>query len=425
MRPAVILKSDFIVGKSSTQQYKNYIRYIDRDEAKVKSEEHINYEVDEEEFEGYLDYLNRDKAKHSSSLENDEGLFNDKQDKLSRKERLEISKSFNEAQKNGAVLWRDVYSFDNEWLKENGFLKNGVLNEKEIKIATRNAMKKCFDEENLNEHGFWVGGIHYNTDNIHVHVASTEKINTREVIKYKRYDDNNTEYEVEEPKGKRLKRTEDKMKSSFINSLTNREMSLERMSQLRYSLHHSVTIDHYNLRQHRLLKEIQKQLPNEKTQWQYNNKNVKHIQPLIDQYTHNYMNKHHKKEFDEYKQLVKEDSEYNKALYGEGKKEKDRYKNSEAYKMKDLNSKMGNALLKELKEQGNKSHKSYEVKKEEQRYLHQDKARNIKTYNQTPLTKYDLYKIKNAFNNHRRKHEVENENQKLERKIERDNEMEL
>lgn len=423
MRPAVILKSDFIIGKNNTQQYRNYIRYIGRDDAKSKTIEHVQSAIDEKEFEGYLDYLNRDKAKNHFINENSESLFNDKQDTLNRNDRLQISKSFNEAQKNGAVLWRDVYSFDNEWLKENGFLNDGVLNEKEIKNATRNAMKKCFDEEKLNEHGFWVGGIHYNTDNIHVHVASTEKINTREIIKYKRYDDQNNEYEVEEPKGKRLKKTEDKMKSSFINALTNREMSLEKMSQLRYSLHHSITIDKYNLKQHKLLKEIQKQLPKEKTQWQYNNKNVKHVQPLIDEYTHNYMNKHHKSEFNEYKQLVKDDSEYNKALYGEGKKEKDRYKNSEAYKMQDLNSKMGNALLKELKKQSTKTQKTYEAYNDKQ--IHQDRTKNIKSYHRPQITRYDLYKIKNAFNDHRRKHEVENENQRLERKIERDNELDL
>ena len=419
----MILKSDFIIGNSSTKEYKNYIRYIDREEA--KSTEHFQAEVDEEEFEGYLDYLNRDQAKQTLKKAKDEALFNDQHDHLNRRERIEISKSFNDAQKNGAVLWRDVYSFDNEWLKENGFLKDGVLNEKEIKNATRNAMKKCFDEEKLNEHGFWVGGIHYNTDNIHVHVASTEKINTREVIKYRRYDEKNNEYEVEEPKGKRLKRTEDNMKSSFINTLTNREMSLERMSQLRYSLHHSITVDHYNLKQHQLLKEIQKQLPKEKSQWQYNNKNVKRIQPLIDQYTHNYMNRHHKQEFDEYKQLVKEDSEYNKALYGEGDKEKDRYKNSEAYKMKDLNSKMGNALLKELKEQSNKRQSTSELGNEKQKHLHQDKVKNIKSYHRSPITKYDLYKIKNAFNKQRRERELEAENRKLESSIQRDNEMEL
>lgn len=51
MRPAVILKSDFIIGKNNTQQYRNYIRYIDRDDAKSKTTT--------ESIDAVLNYTNR------------------------------------------------------------------------------------------------------------------------------------------------------------------------------------------------------------------------------------------------------------------------------------------------------------------------------------------------------------------------------
>lgn len=379
-------------------------------------------ENSEKEFEGYLEYLNRSKAKQESN-KSDLGLFTDNSNGLSAEQRNEMTKKFQTAQENGSVLWRDVFSFDNNWLKENGFLNDNQLNEKAVKDATREAMKKCFEKEGIKDNGFWVGEIHYNTDNIHVHVASTELENTRDIISYQRYRKDGSKYTVEEPKGKRKKTTEDQMKSTFINSLVDRDQQLEKISNLRYSLHHSIKINPESIKQNEMLKNIRANLPEDISKWQYNNKEMKKLQPMIDQYTNNYMNQYHKEEFDEYKKLIKEDAEFNKSLYGEGDKEKGKYKNSEEFKMKDLNAKMGNALLKQLKEKelhqreidkklvdGKKS--SRESYKDNKNFTAKDYAKRI-----PGMTKYDLYKMKNAFNNHKRQRELDIEHQKLEEKI--------
>ena len=63
-------------------------------------------------------------------------------------------------------------------------MNDGLLDEKSIKDATRQSMSECFKRENLKDTGYWVGEIHYNTDNIHVHVASTETKNTRPMMEH-------------------------------------------------------------------------------------------------------------------------------------------------------------------------------------------------------------------------------------------------
>ncbi|MGO2548087.1 relaxase MobL, partial [Mammaliicoccus vitulinus] len=177
MKPAVILKSDFVV--STDKNYSNYVNYIDREGAKNRDKEVQDYKWEDASYEKYLEYLNRSTVKYSNEKEKGEGLFTEDKDLLSKNERRDIKKMFQESQQKGTVLWRDVYSFDNEWLDKNGFMNDGLLDEKSIKDATRRSMSECFNREDLKDTGYWVGEIHYNTDNIHVHVASTETEDTR------------------------------------------------------------------------------------------------------------------------------------------------------------------------------------------------------------------------------------------------------
>ncbi|UJS28995.1 relaxase MobL (plasmid) [Macrococcoides canis] len=454
--PAIILTSDFIAPstevrtKISQRKYANYIDYINRSEAKLQNDDkHTSLQVLDKQFDGYLEYLNRAKAK-SKSIEDDilkseYGLFDKYSNRLNREERLQITKQFDEAQKNGSVLWRDVYSFDNQWLEEQGYLKDGKLNEQIVKDAIRESMKVCFDEEKLNDTGIWVGEIHYNTDNIHVHVASVEKENTRPIIEYERY------YKGElikqsEPKGARKLKTESKMKSTFINHMTDRNLSLSRISDLRYELHHSIEIDKNSKDVDEKLKNIIRQLPDNKSKWQYNNKEIKHLQPLIDEYTNNYLNEYHKEKFDEYKDLLKKESEYHKKIYGNGEVETDRYKDSEKYKLKDLNAKMGNELLRELKnhlELNSKSHEDKKnfinqfddfSKKQGQDTTYKSQPSNKKSDNKNRFKRKNLLhfnkrlarKLERAFHNEYKDSQLEYENQLLEQKIQREkDQMEL
>lgn len=432
MKPAIILKTDFVAH--TEKDFSNYINYIDRDGAKNRGVEEIKYDYDDNSYEDYLEYMNRPSAKYTNKKEEGEGLFSNKKDLLNSKERKDIKKRFKDSQEKGTVLWRDIYSFDNEWLTNNGFLKDGLLEEKSIKDATRKAMEDCFKREGLTDTGYWVGEIHYNTDNIHVHIASTETKNTRPIMEYvQKKRNSNGDYDElisSQPRGKRKPSTEDSMKSTFINHLADRDNTLERLSTLRYELHHAIKVNPKSIDQKKILKDIKSQLPADRKHWLYNHYSMKNLKEPINEYTHQYMNMYHKKEFDEYKELLKKDSELNKSLYGVGKKK--RFKDSYENKMNDLNSKMGNALLRTIKESEKKLSKEITINHEIHKNsrtgnsnISNNSKMKFKMNGKNNITKYDLYGVQKAFRDHRREHELESQSKQLEQKIQNENQNEL
>ena len=84
---------------------------------------------------------------------------------------------FKTAHENGSIMWQDVISFHNPWLE-----KQGIYDEitkrwmKKLMDVTRFAMQK----ERVRKSSIWSAAIHFNTDNIHIHVATVEPYPTRE-----------------------------------------------------------------------------------------------------------------------------------------------------------------------------------------------------------------------------------------------------
>ena len=60
------------------------------------------------------------------------------------------------------------------------------LNEKKLKELSTNGINKMLCNEHL-EHAIWSGAIHYNTDNIHIHIAIVEEYPKREKKLYTQY----------------------------------------------------------------------------------------------------------------------------------------------------------------------------------------------------------------------------------------------
>src|SRR5699024_4024373 len=171
VRPAVVLKSKFIVPGS--KEYKDYVNYIDRDSAKTKQVVSFKHKSDGLEdfkiFHAFMDYMGDE--------EKDGELFTNTKDTLDEREEKHVKEMFELAQKNGSPMWQDVISFDNDWLEEQGLydLETHTLNEEKIRQATRSAVKEMLRNENMDEETvIWSGAIHYNTDNIHVHIATVE-----------------------------------------------------------------------------------------------------------------------------------------------------------------------------------------------------------------------------------------------------------
>src|SRR5699024_7708218 len=327
MKPAIVLKAQFITPSSkSRKSYSSYIDYINRKEALNESEKTPKF------FSKYIDYMN-DRKKGAYG-------FNDVYDKLENNQTNNIAKIFDEARNDNRILWQDVYSFDNEFLKSQGLYnsKSKELDSKTLISSVRESMKQFKKDGDINNL-IWTGTIHRNTDNIHIHVASVNM-------------DENIQRDSEGiQKGFRSEKTVDNMKSKFINNVIDRNQRLDIMTKQRDQLVETDFLQNMSRKEKAQLKKIKDLLPDNKNKWQYNRKEIKHLQPMIDEYTKGYIKKNHSKKYKSYHDMLDEENLLNKQLYGEGIKQYDRYKNTKTNKLDELDQRMGNTLLKHLKEE--------------------------------------------------------------------------
>ncbi|MDW3893580.1 MobP2 family relaxase [Staphylococcus saprophyticus] len=315
--PKIVTMSEFEQSKNKTK-FSKYVDYVDRDEAKKNEHKEFQYDV-------YTHYM-FDEQKSNS-------MFNDNSNYMSEDEIKYTKSKFNEAQKNNGIMWKDVISFDNESLKEAGIFdpECKYLDEQKMRQATRKAMQKFEKKEGLENNLVWSSSIHYNTDNIHVHVAAVEKDVTRE-------------------RGKRKYSMIKEMKSSFANELF--DMSGERTKINNFIRDRIVkgikeqNEPDYDKQMKLQLKKIHEEIKDiPKKEWQYNNNIMKQARPEIDKFTLMYIKNNHGKEFDEFKQDLKKQSKLYKETYGD----KSDYKKYEETKMNDLYSRAGNTVLKQIK----------------------------------------------------------------------------
>lgn len=142
MSPAIVLKSKFVIPGS--KEYKDYIKYISRDEAKVKANIQINEQQEENPFSffySYMDYMG-DEEKQGM-------LFTSHQDSLNEEQKSNLQQQFQTAQMNGSPLWQDVISFNNAWLVKQGLLDEitGELNEEQFRNAIRAGVREMLQAE--------------------------------------------------------------------------------------------------------------------------------------------------------------------------------------------------------------------------------------------------------------------------------------
>ena len=126
--------------------------------------------------------------------------------------------------------------------------------------------------------------------------------------------------------------------------------------------------------------DIIKKLPEDKRQWHYNYNSLSEVRPLLDELTKYYVDNYKKEEFKKLEDLLDKETEYLKELYGEG--ETFRYKDYKKNKIDELYTRMGNTLLKEIKEV---------VKNNNESLLYSYKSKTV------ILTKRDINKLKKVF----------------------------
>lgn len=373
----VINKVKFIRNGSS--KFKNFIDYIDRSEATRKKN-----------FDKYSAYNN-----YMGNPEKIGSLFTKDKHSLTEKEVKKLKKDFDKAQLNGSNMWQEVFSFDNEFLEANGLYdsENGALDEEKIQEATRRAMEELSKREGFKDLT-WSASLHYNTDNIHVHIASVEINPSRE-------------------RGKFKPRTLYNMKSSFVNSLLDKQKDLDKINLLiRDNLIQGKKEMSFkeDIEMRKMVKEIVKKLPSDKRQWHYNYNCMQEVRPLIDNLTKYYIETYKKDEFKELVDRLEKEDKFYKEVYGKRKLETTTYKDN---KIQDLYTRMGNTILKEIKEyvkeEDLKSQKKFENLQEKW-----ERNKNI------IITKQSISMMKKSLNNDINSMKNQREYEKLQSSIEYD-----
>lgn len=373
----VINKVKFIRNGSS--KFKNFIDYIDRSEATRKKN-----------FDKYSAYNN-----YMGNPEKIGSLFTKDKHSLTEKEVKKLKKDFDKAQLNGSNMWQEVFSFDNEFLEANGLYdsENGALDEEKIQEATRRAMEELSKREGFKDLT-WSASLHYNTDNIHVHIASVEINPSRERGKFK-------------PK------TLYNMKSSFVNSLLDKQKDLDKINLLiRDNLIQGKKEMSFkeDIEMRKMVKEIVQKLPSDKRQWHYNYNSMQEVRPLIDNLTKYYIETYKKDEFKELVDRLEKEDKFYKEVYGKRKVETTTYKDN---KIQDLYTRMGNTILKEIKEyvkeEDLKSQKKFENLQERW-----ERNKNI------IITKQSISMMKKSLNNDINSMKNQREYEKLQSSIEYD-----
>ena len=164
-------------------------------------------------FQGYIDYINRSKAVRNKNTakynlyqdymgnpNKTSGLFTSEKDNLSEDEKMQLKEIFEQAQSNKSVMWQTVISFDNRWLKQNGIISENddAIDEAKLQEVARGGVNRMLEAEKL-DNAVWSGAIHFNTDNIHIHIATVEPVPMREKKEY-------TQYEYAYQNGKRIRK---------------------------------------------------------------------------------------------------------------------------------------------------------------------------------------------------------------------------
>ncbi|MCI9577181.1 MAG: hypothetical protein HFJ84_11235 [Clostridiales bacterium] len=329
IKAGVVFCTKFVT--SSEKAYSGYVRYIDREEA-TRNEAFQKYSAFQ--FSGYNDYM--------GNPEKTTALFTSNQDSLSDMGKKELKDSFTTAQKNGSPMWQHIISFDNRWLEENGLYDSSThtLNEIKMKEVVRASMNSLLKKERMEGTAIWSGSIHYNTDNIHVHIAMVEPFPTRKT--------KINEQGKPEVRGKMKQSSIESAKSSIVNHILGQQPEIQMIHQLRDSILKKRK-DIHLMDDKKLADKIQQlyqALPENKQFWNYNSNSIHDLKPLIDSITSDYLETYQKEDFEAYKKLLQTQEKKYKTAYG-NPKDGNHYAEN---KIQDLYTRLGNSILRELKE---------------------------------------------------------------------------
>lgn len=322
IKAGVTLMTKFVLPNSS--EFSSYVDYIDRDEA-VRND-------NIEKFNTYMDYM--------GNPEKTTELFTADKDFLNQEEKSNLKKIFQKAQDNDSLMWQTVISFDNEWLENNGLYdsENKAIDQNKLKEITRNSMNKMLQKEGISQSAIWSAAIHYNTDNVHIHIATTEVNSLRPKMP-------NGEY-----RGVWKLSTLDSGRSTVVNNILSQQQENQLINDMIRKKILEGKKDHSLLTDKELKKdflEIYNILPDDKRQWNYaSNILGNDRRKKIDALSKKFLDKYFKEEIKEIDSLLKVQEDKYRTAYGTGSKISNNFAEN---KKKDLYKRLGNSILKEMK----------------------------------------------------------------------------
>lgn len=407
----VVLASRFVF---SQKKYNNYINYIDRSEA-IRNEAFASYSA---YVNDYMDNPQKQRLQFNANSERASALFTATKDQLNADEKKKLKEQFIKSQKADSPMWQNVLSFENEFLEQHGIYdsKTKMLDEAKMRNLTRLAMKEMLRDEGMDASAVWSASIHYNTDNIHIHMAVVEPVPTRKRKEYIVENENGEQEKQMQFKGGLKKGTLLKMKSVVANNIIDRSEQLKEINDI---IRKNIVADKKDNLSYadRQLKgaflNIYYKLPNDERLWFYNMNALHDIRPEIDRFTKMYIDRYHKDDFARLNQKLQEQQEFLKSVYGEGKKNlNEQYAET---KISDLYTRMGNAVLRELRQYDKLQRAEQSIGKRRGRPI--DKLREKKSY--ASLRSNGVYMLRKALKKDFTaiKNQMEFEN--LQREIER------
>ena len=305
-------------------------------------------------FQGYIDYINRSKAVRNKNTakynlyqdymgnpNKTSGLFTSEKDNLSEDEKMQLKEIFEQAQSNESVMWQTVISFDNRWLKQNGIISGNAdsIDEAKLKEVARGGVNRMLEAEKL-DNAVWSGAIHFNTDNIHIHIATVEPVPMREKKEYTQYeyayqngkrirkpilDENGKPLTKMEYKGRFKPKSIEKCKSYVVNELVNDKENNIKINQIirdsivKQKSEHPLVQDEELVK---LFEDLYQKMPDcNRNLWNYNNPIMARLRADIDNISTNYLEKYHSDEFKELRERINTQEEVYKQAYGDSKKD--------------------------------------------------------------------------------------------------------
>jgi CRISPR/Cas system-associated endoribonuclease Cas2 len=343
--PDVIFKSRYVF---SEKKFSEYINYIDRTNA-VRSAAYPLYSV----YTEYMDNGKKCSPGFNPESEQVSSLFTATKDALSQDDKQTLKEQFLKAQKNRSPMWQQVISFTNEFLEKYGLYdsRTGMLDEDKIREVSRIAMKEMLKDEKMEGAAVWSAAVHYNTDNIHVHIAIVEPTPTRQRKEFTLKNKDGSKIQVTQFKGNMNPKTFAKVKSKIVNSIVNRSVELTQINEI---IRNNIVAEkrgHSAYRDEKLrgaFLNLYRQLPSDRRLWKYNMNALSSVRPQIDKFSDGYIRLYHRKELSELMQKLNSQQSFLQSVYGSGKEKL--YKNYTKTKIRDLHTRMGNAVLRELRD---------------------------------------------------------------------------